>query len=451
MARQKNERTRKKKARPAPGRTNPDSAGIDLGATVHYVAVPADRDENPVRHYGTLTEDLVELADWLKQCRITTVAMEATGVYWIPLFQILEDRGFEVYLVNARHVKNVPGRKSDVQDCQWLQYLHSVGLLNASFRPPADICAVRSLMRHRESLMRTACQHLLRVQKSLDQMNVQLHHAVTDITGYTGLAILDAIIAGERDPVALARLRDYRCKKSEAEIAKALRGDWREEHLFTLRQSLEAWRFHQNLMTDCDQQIATRMDALEDRGAEAPPVSGKKGNKSKEEPMRTQLSKKFGVDLTAVEGVSIQTCLAFLSEVGADVEKFATAEHFASWMGLCPDNRITGGRTHAAHTRKVQNRLANALRMAAQSLHRSKSGLGDWFRRLKSRLGTKAAVTAAAHKLARILWAMVKHRRPYDPSRLGNPELARARKERYLRRQAEQLGFALTPVGGEVS
>jgi transposase len=282
-------------------------------------------------------------------------------------------------------------------------------------------------------------------------MNVQLHHAVTDITGYTGLAILDAIIAGERDPVALARLRDYRCKKSEAEIAKALRGDWREEHLFTLRQSLEAWRFHQNLMTDCDQQIATRMDALEDRGAEAPPVSGKKGNKSKEEPMRTQLSKKFGVDLTAVEGVSIQTCLAFLSEVGADVEKFATAEHFASWMGLCPDNRITGGRTHAAHTRKVQNRLANALRMAAQSLHRSKSGLGDWFRRLKSRLGTKAAVTAAAHKLARILWAMVKHRRPYDPSRLGNPELARARKERYLRRQAEQLGFALTPVGGEVS
>ena len=202
-------------------------------------------------------------------------------------------------------------------------------------------------------------------------------------------------------------------------------------------------------MADSDQQIATRMDALEDRGAEAPPVSGKKANKSKEEPMRTQLSKKFGVDLTAVEGVSIQTCLAFLSEVGADVEKFATAEHFASWMGLCPDNRITGGRTHAAHTRKVQNRLANALRMAAQSLHRSKSGLGDWFRRLKSRLGTKAEVTAAAHKLARILWAMVKYRCPYG--RLGNPELARARKERYLSRQAEQLGFSLTPVGGGVS
>ena len=211
-------------------------------------------------------------------------------------------------------------------------------------------------------------------------------------------------------------------------------------------------RFHQNLMADCDQQIASRMNALEDRGAGPPPVTGKKkGNKTHEEPMREQLYEKFGVDLSAVEGVSIQTCLAFLSEVGTDVGKFATAEHFASWMGLCPDNRITGGRTHAAHTRKVQNRLANALRMAAQSLHRSKAGLGDWFRRLKAKLGTKAAVTAAAHKLARILWAMVKHRRPYDPQRLGNPELTRARKERYLRLQAEQLGFALTPVGGEPS
>ena len=451
MAHQKNRNPKKKHTRRSPGKTNPDAAGIDLGATVHYVAVPAGRDENPVRHYGTLSEDLVELADWLKQCRITTVAMEATGVYWIPLFQILEDRGFEVCLVNARHVKNVPGRKSDVQDCQWLQYLHSVGLLNASFRPPADICAVRSLMRHRESLMRTACQHLLRVQKSLDQMNVQLHHAVTDITGTTGLAILDAIVAGERDPKALARLRDYRCKKSEAAIAKALRGDWREEHLFTLRQSLQAWRFHQSLMTDCEQEIAALMADLEDRPGEPEPEPGEPPKKTRDEPMRQQLREKFGVDLTAVEGVSIQTCLTFLSEVGTDVDKFASAEHFASWMGLCPDNRITGGRTHAAHTRKVQNRLATALRMAAQSLHRSKAGLGDWFRRIKSKLGTKAAVTAAAHKLARILWAMIKYRRPYEPSRLGNPELVRARKERYLRRQAEQLGFTLTPAQGAVS
>jgi transposase len=404
-----------------------------------------------VRHFGTLTGDLNELADWLVQCRISTVAMEATGVYWIPLFQILEERGLEVCLVNARHVKNVPGRKSDVQDCQWLQYLHSVGLLSASFRPPAAICAVRSLMRHREGLMRAACQHLLRVQKALDQMNVQLHHAVTDITGQTGLAILDAILAGERNPEALARLRDYRCKKSEAEIARSLRGDWREEHVFTLRQSLEAWRFHQTQMAECDARIAEQMDSLDDQGKGPIPPSPKQGANAPDEPMRRELFEKFGVDLTAVEGVSLQTALTFLGEVGTNVGKFPTAEHFASWLGLCPDNRITGGRTHAAHTRKVNNRLATALRMAAQSLHRSKAGLGDWFRRLKSKLGTKAAVTAAAHKLARILWAMLRHRRPYNPNRLGNPELVRAKKERFLRRQAEQLGFVLTPVQGEVS
>ena len=446
MAHSKNRKRKKKHTRPTPGKTNANAAGIDLGATVHYVAVPAGRDEHPVRHYGTLTEELMELADWLEKCRITTVAMEATGVYWIPLFQILEDRGFEVCLVNARHVKNVPGRKSDVQDCQWLQYLHSVGLLNASFRPPAQICSVRSLMRHRESMMRTACQHLLRVQKSLDQMNVQLHHAVSDITGATGLAILDAILAGERDPATLAGLRDYRCKKSEAAIAKALRGDWREEHLFTLRQSLEAWRYHQNLMAECDQQIAGLMAELEDRPVEPMPEPEGKPEKTRDEPMRQQLREKFGVDLTAVEGVGIQTGVIFLSEVGPDVDKFASAEHFASWMGLCPDNRITGGRTHAAHTRKIQNRLATALRMAAQSLHRSQTGLGDWFRRIRSKIGTKAAVTAAAHKLARILWAMVKYRRPYEPSRIGTPERARAKKEAYLRRQARQLGFALTPA-----
>jgi transposase len=282
-------------------------------------------------------------------------------------------------------------------------------------------------------------------------MNLQLHHVVTDITGVTGMAILDAIMSGKRDPEQLANLRDYRCKKSVAQIAKALHGDWREEHLFTLRQSIEAWRFHQGLMSECEEQIKEQMNQLEEQCEGEVPPATKKGNMAPDEPTRQLLFKKFGVDLTAVEGVSIQTSLTFLSEVGTDVSKFSTAEHFASWLGLCPDNRITGGRTHAAHTRKVNNRLATTLRMAAQSLHRSKSGLGDWFRRLKSKLGTKAAVTAAAHKLARILWAMVKHRRPYDPERLGNPELARARKERYLRRQAEQLGFALTPVEGEVS
>ncbi len=441
----------KRKVSRSATKLNPNAAGIDLGSTIHYVAVAPEHDENPVRHFGTYTEELQALADWLKRCGVTTVAMEATGVYWIPLFQILEERGFEVCLVNARHVKNVPGRKTDVQDCEWLRYLHSVGLLNASFRPPAQICALRSLMRHRESLVKTGCEHVLRIQKALDQMNVLVHHAVSDITGATGLAILDAIVEGQRDPVALASLRDRRCKKSEAEIAKALCGDWREEHLFTLRQSLQAWRFQQQLITECEAQINKLTEELEQQTDQPPPPPTQKGNQAPDEPTRERLFAKFGVDLTAVEGVGIRTAWSFLSEVGTDVTQFASAEHFASWLGLCPDNRITGGRKLAAHTRDVNNRLATALRMAAQSYHRSQSPLGDWFRRIRAKLGTKAAVTAAAHKLARILYAMVKTRTPYEPKRIGNPTLVKARKERFLRRQAEELGYVLIPAEPQVS
>jgi len=429
----------------------PDAAGIDLGATVHFVAVPPERDPQPVRSFDTDTAALQALADWLIKCGVRTVAMEATGVYGVPLFQVLEARGLEVCLVNARHVKNVPGRKSDVQDCQWLQYLHAVGLLNASFRPPAAVCAVRSLVRHRESLVRTGCEHLLRVQKALDQMNVQVHHAVSDITGETGLAILDAIVAGERDPAVLARHRNYRCKKSEAQIATALRGDWHPEHLFTLRQSLEAWRYHQKLVTECEAEMRTHMGALATQTGAEPPAPAKRSSQP-DEPLRRMLFAKFGVDLTAVDGVAAQTALLFLSEVGPDVSKFASAEHFASWLGLCPDNRISGGRKLAVGTRAVANRLATALRMAAQSLYRTESALGDWFRRLRAKLGTPAAVTATAHKIARVLYAMVKHRRPFDPNRLGNPALRRQRQERFLRRQAEALGFSLQPIqNGAVS
>jgi transposase len=428
-----------------------DAAGIDLGATEHFVAVPPERDPQPVRSFTTDTTALQALADWLVKCGVRTVAMEATGVYWVPLFQVLEARGLEVCLVNARHVKNVPGRKTDVQDCQWLQYLHAVGLLNASFRPPAEVCAVRSLVRHRESLVRTGCEHLLRVQKALDQMNVQLHRAVSDITGETGLAILDAIVQGEREPTVLARHRNYRCKKSEAEIAAALRGDWKSEHLFTLRQSLEAWRYHQKLVTECQIEMDTHMKALATQTAAEPPPPAKRSSQP-DEPLRRMLFGKFGVDLTAVDGVAAQTALVFLSEVGPDVSKFATAEHFASWLGLCPDNRISGGRPLGVSTRPVANRLATALRMAAQSLYRTESVLGDWFRRLRAKLGTPAAITATAHKLARVLYAMVKHRRPFDPTRLGNPALRRQRKENALRRAAKELGFALQPLqAGAVS
>lgn len=438
-------RKKKKPATQVQPELRPDAAGIDLGATVHYVAVPPDRDPQPVRSFGTQTGDLHALADWLIACKIKTVAMEATGVYWVPLFQVLEDRGLEVCLVNARHVKNVPGRKTDVQDCQWLQYLHAVGLLHASFRPPAAVCAVRALVRHRDSLVRTGCEHLLRVQKALDQMNVQVHRAVTDITGETGLAILEAIIKGERNPAVLAQHRDCRCKKSEAEIAAALRGDWRPEHLFTLRQSFEAWQYHQKLIAECETELRKQMDGLTDQTKEAAP-SPARPNKRCDAKTRQHLFEKFGVDLTAVDAVNVQTAYVFLSEVGPDVSKFESAGHFASWMGLCPDNRKTGGRPIGVATRAVANRLATALRMAAQSLHRVESPLGDWFRRMKAKLGATAAATAAAHKLARVLYAMIKYRKPFDPARLGNPALRKARKENALRRAAKELGYVLQPI-----
>jgi len=441
----KKKKSAAKRVRPV---TRPDAAGVDLGALVHYVAVPPDRDTEPVQSFGTQTADLHKLADWLVSCRIKTVAMEATGVYWVPLFQILEDRGLEVCLVNAQHAKNVPGRKTDVQDCQWLQYLHSVGLLNASFRPPADICAVRALVRHGESLVQSGCEHLLRVQKALDQMNVQVHHAVSDITGQTGLAILDAILQGERDPKKLAQLRDPRCKKSQAEIAAALHGDWRPEQLFTLRQSLAAWRYHQTLIAECDAELKKQLATLAAQTDRAAPPKAKP-NQRCDETLRQHRFQKFGVDLTSADGMNTQTALVLLSEVGADVSKFATAEHFASWLCLCPDNRRSGGRQLSVATRSGANRLATALRLAARSLHRSPTPLGDWYRRLKAKLGSGGAITATAHKLARILWAMIKHRQPFDPARLGNPELRRHRKENALRRAAKQLGYFLQPIHAE--
>jgi hypothetical protein len=301
------------------------------------------------------------------------------------------------------------------------------------------------LVRHRDSLVRTGCEHLLRVQKALDQMNVQVHRAVTDITGETGLAILEAIIKGERNPEVLAQHRDYRCKKSVAEIAAALRGDWRPEHLFTLRQSFEAWQYHQKLIAECETELRMQMDGLTDQTKEAAPAKVRP-DKRCDEKTRQHLFEKFGVDLTAVDAVNVQTAYVFLSEAGSDLSKFETADHFASWLGLCPNNRKTGGRNIGVATRAVANRLSTALRMAAQSLNRVESPLGDWFRRMKAKLGAPAATTAAAHKLARVLYAMIKYRKPYDPARLGNPTLRRARKENALRRAAAELGYALQPI-----
>ncbi len=430
---------------------HPDAAGIDLASEVHYVAVPADRDPQPVRNFGATTDQLIVLADWLQQCGIRTVAMEATGVYWIPVFELLEARGLEVCLVNAQHVRHVPGRKSDVQDCQWLQFLHSVGLLHASFRPALEVCAVRTLLRHRDSLVQVASAHLLRLQKALDQMNVQLHRAVTDISGTTGLAILDAIVAGERDPQKLAAHRDHRCKKSVVEIAAALKGDWKVEQLFTLRQSLAAWRFHHQLADECLLEIHRLAAKLESRTEAVPPPPTKRG-KQPDAAVRTLLFQKFGVDVTAVDGVNTHVGYTFLTEVGPDLSRFASPEDFSSWLGLCPNNKVSGNYKLSVSTRPVSSRLASTLRMAAPSLHRVESVLGDLFRRMRAKLGPAGAVTALAHKLARILYTMNKTRTAFDPSKFGHSVLTHQRKERSLRKQAALLGFSLQPANaGAVS
>jgi transposase len=434
---------------------SPNAAGVDIGATEIYIAVPVDRDPQPVRHFSTFTEDLHAAADWLKACNIETVAMESTGVYWIPLFQILEARGFTVFLVNAHHVKNVPGRKSDVSDCQWLQYLHSVGLLNGSFRPEQAVCTVRSILRHRNDLVQMASSHVQHMQKALNQMNLQLHHVISDITGLTGLAIIEAILAGERNPRTLAALRDRRIKASEDTVAKSLVGDYRREHLFTLGQSLEAFRHYQHLITACDTEIEQYLEAFEskvDPPEGSTPVSPEeqKGREPSFD-LKSHLYRIFGVDLTKVPGINVLTSQILLAEIGPDFSRFANGPAFTSWLGLCPDNRISGGKVLSVKTRKVKNRAATALRMAAQSLHHSQSYLGHFYRRMRAKLGAPKAITATAHKLARIIYHMLTTRQAYDETIFELQEHNnRWRLERKLRKQARELGFeviAAKPVG----
>ncbi|MFQ5932965.1 MAG: IS110 family transposase, partial [Nitrospiraceae bacterium] len=378
-------RSRKRSSKRKAGQEviHPNAAGIDIGAEGSHVAVPEDRDEVSVRSFGCFTEDLHELAHWLGACGIDTVAMESTGVYWVPLFQILEGYGFEVYLVNARHVKNVPGRKTDVLDCQWLQQLHSFGLLAASFRPEDEICVLRSYWRHRDSLTRYAVSHVQHMQKALEQMNVQLHKVITDVTGVTGMRIIDAILDGERDRQKLAALKDPRIKSSADRIAKALDGDYRPEHLFALRQSVETYRFYRQQIAVCDEQIEAYLSRLGDRVDPtqtplSPPKSGRKKPRSKQPDfdLRTHLYRISGVDFTQVEGFDIMTVQTILSEVGLDASKFPSRKNFTSWLGICPDNRITGGKVKSSKTRPVKNRAANAFRIAAQAVANSGGPMG---------------------------------------------------------------------------
>ena len=414
MAKRKQLRRRKRRNRPGPA-INLDAAGIDVGATEVYVAVPTDRDPDPVRTFDTFTRDFHELAEWLAACGVKTVAMESTSVYWIPLYTVLEERGIDVCLVNARHLKRVPGRKSDVLDCEWLQYLHSVGLLQGSFHPPEAVAAVRTVLRHRTSLVQMASSHVQRMQKALTQMNVQLHHVISDITGLTGLAILDAILAGERRPEVLAQLRHRNIKAKEKTIIKSLEGTWRREHLFTLRQSLAAYRNYQTQIEQCDSELQDMLGSFESwRDPDAPPVTG--GPKDRLDPhgfhLRAEFYRIFGVDLTQIPGVGVRTVYTLFAECGRDLSAFPTAGCFASWLGLCPDNRITGGKVLSTRTRKVNNPASTALRIAAQSLHRSESCLGDFYRRKRYQLGPPKAITATAHKLARIIYHLVSTQHP---------------------------------------
>lgn len=431
-----------------------DAAGIDIGAEEIFVSVPPDRDTDSVRRFATFTRDLYALADWLRECNIRSVAMESTGVYWIPLYQILETQGLEVFLVNAHHVKNVPGRKSDVSDCQWIQYLHSVGLLKASFRPPDEICVLRSLWRHREGLVQMAAEHVQLMQKALSQMNLQLHHVLSDIVGVSGMAILDAILAGERDPVKLASLCNRRVRSSRQTVAKSLEGDYRSEHLFALRQSLAAYRFYKQLMAEVDLELEQKMRNLPraERAPDKRPTGTKKriyqhaGNEPAFD-LKEELFRIAGVDLTDVPGISTLTAHTILMEVGTDVSRFRNASAFASWLGLCPEKQVSGGKVLYTRTRKVKNRAAIALRLGAHCLYHAQNYLGDFYRKMKWRLGAPAAITATAHKLARIIYHMLSTRQPYSEDVFARcDQQAGIRAEKRLRKQAAELGFQLAPI-----
>jgi transposase len=433
---------------------NADAAGLDIGSTGIYACVPADRDAHSVRAFGTFTRDLHELADWFTACNIETIAMESTGVYWIPVYEILESRGFEVYLVNARHLKNVPGKKTDVLDCQWIQQLHTYGLLQASFRPPEEMCALRALIRHRATLIRYRAAHIQHMQKALQQMNVQLTQVVSDITGVTGMSIIRAIVAGERDPKVLAQMRNHQCAKSEDEIAAALQGNYRVEHLFVLKQSLEQYDFYDRQIRQCDAEIEAMYASLppaEQGGGDIPPPpkpSCRKPRKNQAHfDLATSLYQVVGVDLTAIDGIDALTAQVVIAEVGLDMSKWPTVKHFASWLGLAPHNKKTGGKVISSRTKRTQNRANTALRIAAQSLHRSHSALGGFYRRMKTKHGAAQATVATAHKLARIIYYMLKYRQPYvDPGETQYEQQYRDRTIRNLRRKAALLGFELAPA-----
>jgi transposase len=435
---------------------HPNAAGIDVGAEEVYVCVPEDRDERPIRRFGTYTPDIHALAQWLLACKVDTVAMESTGVYWIPIYMILTDHKIKVQVVNARHAKNVPGRKSDVQDCQWLQELHSVGFLRGSFRPDDDMVVLRSYLRHRDSLIEHRAAHINHMQKALIQMNVRLTEVLSDVTGLTGMAIMRAIAQGERDAHKLLAHRSKRCRHSPEDFIKALTANYRAEHLFALKQSLALYDAYTDQIAQCDAEIEKHFSVIKpahdhDQDDLPPLDSSRKSNThSKNAPVydaRGQMYRITGVDLTDIDGLHASTAQTILSEIGTDMSKWPTVKHFAAWLGLAPRNDITGGKVRRSRALFGNSRANQAFRMAAQSLTRSRSALGAYCRRMRARVGPEQAIVATAHKLARIVYHMLKHRQPFVAVSAADYDKAQQDRERKsVERRAAKLGFRLVHV-----
>lgn len=430
---------------------HPHAAGIDVGNGMHYVAVRPDCDSEPVRRFECFTADLHRLANWLQRCGVKTVAMQSTRVYWIPIYEILEERGFHVYLVNARHTKSLPGRKSDVQESQWLLKLHTYGLLNNSFQPPSEIRVLRTYWRQRGEHVQGAATCVQRMQKAMTQMNVQLANVISDVSGLTGQAIIRAIVAGERDPQKLAELSDPRIHASREEVAKSLEGNWRAELLFVLQQEVEMYDTYQQRIAECDQQLQKHLSSFVDTVPLQPTESEPKRKKTKpaknapQFELRSELQRITGVDLTRIDGIDVMVAQTLVSEVGLDMSRWKTEAHFASWLGLCPDNRTSGDKVLARGTRRVVNRAATALRMAAVTLMRSRTYLGAQYRRLRTKLGAPKAITAMAHRLARLVYRMLKYGQRYvDKGSEYYEHRYRRQQIAFLRKKAAKLGLHIT-------
>ncbi len=430
---------------------NLNAAGIDVGSDRHVVAVPSGRDEVSVREFGAFTTDLHALADWLTKCGITTVAMESTGVYWIPLFEILEQRGFEVKLVDARQVKNVSGRKSDVLDCQWLQQLHTYGLLAGAFRPTDQICVLRGYMRQREMLVQASSMHIQHMQKALQQMNLLLHNVVSDITGLTGMKIIKAIIAGERDAKVLAKHRNYRCQSSAATIAKSLVGNYREEHLFALSQAVSLYETYQAKIAECQAAIASYLQSQAKRTDEEPPPEDK-ASRNRDRlrggvDVRSQLYRMTGVDLFNLPGLGADTLLTLAGEAGFDMTPWPSEKHFTSWLALCPGTKKSNGKVLSRKTKRSANRAAAAFRLAAASLSRSKTALGAFYRRIRVRVGKAEAVTATARKLAVLYYSLLKYGSAYvESGQAVYEQKYQQRRLHSIQKQALAMGYQLIPT-----